>query len=130
MGPGGIFRAARTIPVMDALAHDMRDCCPDALLLNYVNPMAMVCNALQDAGIRSVGLCHGVQTTLDLIAGYTDVPKAEIDFLCAGINHMAWFLRLSTTVATCIRCCVSAWKNRRITRGKRCAGKFSGTPAT
>jgi alpha-galactosidase len=94
MGPGGIFRAARTIPVMDALAHDMRDCCPDALLLNYVNPMAMVCNALQDAGIRSVGLCHGVQTTLDLIAGYTDVPKAEIDFLCAGINHMAWFLRL------------------------------------
>ncbi len=95
MGPGGIFRAARTIPVMDALARDMRDCCPDALLLNYVNPMAMVCNALQDAGINSVGLCHGVQTTLDLIAGYAGVPKQEIDFLCAGINHMAWFLRLS-----------------------------------
>ena len=95
MGPGGIFRAARTIPVMDALARDMRALCPDALLLNYVNPMAMVCNALQDSGIRSVGLCHGVQTTLDLIAGYAGVPKREVDFLCAGINHMAWFLRLS-----------------------------------
>ena len=95
IGPGGIFRAARTIPVMDALVRDMQEVCPGALLLNYVNPMAMVCNALQDTGIQSVGLCHGVQTTLDLIAGYTDVPKADIDYLCAGINHMAWFLQLS-----------------------------------
>ena len=95
MGPGGIFRAARTIPVMLDLARDMRALCPDALLLNYVNPMAMVCLALQESGIRSVGLCHGVQTTLDLIAGYADVPKREIDFLCAGINHMGWFLKLA-----------------------------------
>ena len=95
MGPGGIFRAARTIPVMLDLAQDMKELCPDALLLNYVNPMAMVCTALQESGIRSVGLCHGVQTTLDLIAGYADVPKKEIDFLCAGINHMGWFLKLS-----------------------------------
>ena len=94
LGPGGIFRALRTIPVMRALAADMRECCPDALLLNYVNPMAPVCWALADTGIRYVGLCHGVQTTLDLIAGYIDVPKSEIVYESAGINHMAWFLRL------------------------------------
>lgn len=94
LGVGGIFRALRTIPVMRALAADMREVCPKALLLNYVNPMAMVCWALADTGVRFVGLCHGVQTTLDLIAGYVGVPKAEIDYVCAGINHMGWFLTL------------------------------------
>jgi alpha-galactosidase len=72
----------------------MEELCPDAFLLNYVNPMAMVCWALGTTGIEFVGLCHGVQTTMDLIAGYVDVPKDEIDFLCAGINHMGWFLEL------------------------------------
>ncbi|HOV70038.1 MAG TPA: alpha-glucosidase/alpha-galactosidase, partial [Clostridia bacterium] len=94
MGPGGIFRALRSIPVMDELADDMKELCPNALLLNYVNPMAMMCWALGDKGINFVGLCHGVQTTLDLIAGYVDVPKDQIDFLAAGINHMAWFLEI------------------------------------
>lgn len=95
LGPGGIFRALRTIPVMTELARDMEELCPNALLLNYVNPMAMVMWALSHSPIQAVGLCHGVQTTLDLISGYTDVPKDEIDYLCAGINHMGWFLRLS-----------------------------------
>lgn len=95
MGPGGIFRALRTIPVMMDLAHDMQELCPDAYLLNYVNPMAMVCWALGKVpGLKFVGLCHGVQTTLDLISGYVEVPKDEIDYLVAGINHMAWFLRI------------------------------------
>jgi len=94
LSPGGIFRSLRTIPVMRSVAQDMRECCPNALLLNYVNPMATVCWSLADTGIRYVGLCHGVQTTLDLIAGYTDVPKEEIVYDCAGINHMGWFLRL------------------------------------
>ncbi len=95
MGPGGIFRALRTIPVMLDLAKDMRELCPNAYLLNYVNPMAMVCWALGTIeGLNFVGLCHGVQTTLDLIAGYVDVPKEEIDYLVAGINHMAWFLKI------------------------------------
>lgn len=76
------------------LARDMEELCPNALILQYVNPMAMVCWALGTTSIRFVGLCHGVQTTLDLISGYVDVPKDEIDFLCAGINHMAWFLKL------------------------------------
>ncbi len=94
LGPGGIFRALRTIPVAVDMARDMRELCPKSLLLNYVNPMAMVCWALGGTGVESVGLCHGVQTTLDLISGYAGVPKNEIDYTCAGINHMAWFLRL------------------------------------
>ena len=94
LGPGGIFRALRSIPVMLDLAKDMEELCPEAYLLNYVNPMAIVCWAIGTTKVRFVGLCHGVQTTLDLISGYADVPKEEIDFLCAGINHMGWFLKL------------------------------------
>lgn len=94
LGPGGIFRALRSIPVTLAMAHDMEELCPNAYLLNYVNPMAMICWALGTTKVKFVGLCHGVQTTLDLIAGYVGVPKHEIDFLAAGINHMAWFLKL------------------------------------
>lgn len=94
LGPGGVFRALRSIPVALDMAHDMEELCPKAVLLNYVNPMAMVCWALGTTKVQFVGLCHGVQTTLDLISGYVGVPKEEIDFLCAGINHMAWFLKL------------------------------------
>jgi len=95
MGPGGIFRALRTIPVLIDIAKDMSELCPNAVMLNYANPMAANCWALGTVpGLQFVGLCHGVQTTMDLIAGYTGVPKTEINYLAAGINHMAWFLRL------------------------------------
>ena len=95
MGPGGIFRALRTIPVVVDIAHDIEELCPKALFLNYTNPMAMVCWALGEAtNINFIGLCHGVQTTLDLISRYVEVNKEDIDYLCAGINHMDWFLRL------------------------------------
>jgi alpha-galactosidase len=94
LGPGGIFRALRSIPVALGLAKDMEALCPKALLLNYVNPMAMVCWALGTTPINFVGLCHGVQVSLDLVSGYTGVPKEEIVYLSAGINHMAWFLKL------------------------------------
>ena len=95
LGPGGIFRALRSIPVMIDIAEDMKKYSnKNAILLNYVNPNAPVCWALGETGIQYVGLCHGVQTTLDLIAGYAEVPKEEIDFVCAGINHMGWFLKL------------------------------------
>lgn len=95
LGPGGVFRALRTIPVMMDIARDMQELCPRAYLLNYVNPMAMVCWALGKVeGLQFIGLCHGVQTTLDLISRYVDVPKEEIDALVAGINHMGWFLRI------------------------------------
>ncbi|MCX6971045.1 MAG: alpha-galactosidase [Verrucomicrobia bacterium] len=95
MGPGGVFRALRHIPALLEIANDMREVCPNAILFNYANPMAMCCWALgRVQGLQFVGLCHGVQTTMDLIASYTGVPKDEIDYLCAGINHMGWFLRL------------------------------------
>ncbi len=95
MGPGGIFRAQRHIPALLEIAAEMRELCPNAILFNYANPMAMCCWALGTVeGLQFVGLCHGVQTTMDLIASYTGRPKDEIDFVAAGINHMAWFLRL------------------------------------
>jgi alpha-galactosidase len=95
MGPGGVFRALRHIPALLDIARDMQELCPNAILFNYANPMAMCCWALgRVPGLQFVGLCHGVQTTMDLIASYVGVPKDEIDYLAAGINHMAWFLRL------------------------------------
>jgi len=95
LGPGGIFRGLRTIPVLADIARDMAELCPNAVMLNYANPMAACCLGLGLAtDIPFVGLCHGVQTTLDLIGGYTGTPKEQIDFLCAGINHMGWFLSL------------------------------------
>jgi alpha-galactosidase len=94
LGPGGVFRTLRSIPVMLDLAADMEELCPEAHVLQYVNPMASVCWALGTTKVKFVGLCHGVQTTMDLISGYVGVPKDEIDFLCAGINHMGWFLKL------------------------------------
>lgn len=95
LGPGGVFRAARHIWALMEIANDMRELCPNALLLNYANPMAICCWALGTVpGLQFVGLCHGVQTTMDLIASYTGKPKDEIDFISAGINHMGWFLRL------------------------------------
>ncbi|MFH2068482.1 MAG: alpha-galactosidase [Candidatus Omnitrophota bacterium] len=96
LGPGGVFRGLRTIPVLAEIVKDMEEFCPEALLLNYANPMGACCHALGkiSKGLQFVGLCHGVQTTLDLISRYVNIPKEQIDFLCAGINHMAWFLFL------------------------------------
>jgi len=96
MGPGGLFRALRAIPELMGVARDMEELArPGAVMLQYANPMAVNCLALgKTTGVPFVGLCHGVQTTLDLIAGYVGVPKEEITYTCGGINHMDWFLRL------------------------------------
>jgi alpha-galactosidase len=93
LGPGGVFRALRTIPVLIDLCHDMDDVAPDGLLLNYVNPMAANCLAVDLAtGRPYVGLCHSVQGTGEMLAEWVGVPYEEVVFLCAGINHQAWFL--------------------------------------
>ncbi|MBN1420254.1 MAG: alpha-galactosidase [Planctomycetes bacterium] len=96
LGPGGVFRGLRTIPVLVDIARDMEAVAKrDAIMLQYSNPMAGNCLALGKASsVSFVGLCHGVQTTLDLIARYCGVPKEEITYTCGGINHMDWFLRL------------------------------------
>jgi alpha-galactosidase len=97
LGPGGLFRGLRSIPVLVDIAKDMENLAkPGAVMLQYANPMAANCLALGMATeIPFVGLCHGVQTTLDLIAGYCEVPKEEISYVCGGINHMDWFLKLT-----------------------------------
>lgn len=96
LGPGGVFRGQRHIPVLVGVAKDMKELArPNAIMLQYANPMAGNCLALGKAtDVQFVGLCHGVQTTLTLISGYCGVPKDEITFTCGGINHMDWFLRL------------------------------------
>jgi len=94
LGIGGIMRGLRTIPVYLDMCHDMEALCPDALLMNYVNPMAMVTWAINRAtDIRTVGLCHSVQGTAEQLAHAVDIPIDEINYLSAGINHMAFFLR-------------------------------------
>jgi alpha-galactosidase len=94
LGIGGIMRGLRTIPVLLDLCADMQAVCPDALLLNYVNPMSMLCWAVARATrIKSVGLCHSVQGTASRLAHDLGVPDDEINYLCAGINHMAFYLR-------------------------------------
>jgi alpha-galactosidase len=93
LGPGGVFRALRTIPVLIDLCFDMDDLAPDALLLNYVNPMAAICWAVDVAtGRPHVGLCHSVQGTSEMLARWIGVPYEDVVFHCAGINHQAWFL--------------------------------------
>ena len=95
LGIGGIFRALRTMPVMLALGRDMAELCPQAWLLNYTNPMAMLCWATY-AGTpqqRVVGLCHSVQNTTSELAELVGVPFGEVSFLGAGVNHQAFILR-------------------------------------
>ena len=93
-GPSGIFRAMRTIPVMVNICKDMEELCPTALLLNYTNPMAMLCRAMQgETSIVSSGLCHSVQGTAHMLANWIGAPMDEITYVCAGINHLSWFVK-------------------------------------
>ena len=95
LGVGGIMRGLRTVPVLQAIAADMADCCPDALLLQYVNPMAINCAALTRLApeLTYVGLCHSVQgTAIDLARDLGEAPE-DIDYDCAGINHVAFYTR-------------------------------------
>ncbi|ELZ27115.1 alpha-galactosidase [Halogeometricum pallidum JCM 14848] len=95
IGPGGIFRGLRTIPTMLEMARDIEELCPDALLLNYTNPMSILCEAMFEAtDVETVGLCHSVPHTASAIADYLDVPREELDYWVAGLNHLAWFLEL------------------------------------
>lgn len=96
MGVGGIFRGLRTIPFMLDLADDMKELCPDALLLNYTNPMGILMEATYTAHpeIKSVGLCHSVPHTAREISSYIGVDHNDLLFECSGINHIAWMTRL------------------------------------
>ena len=95
LGVGGVFRALRTIPVINSIARDIATVgAKECLLLNYTNPMAMNCMAVAKAvGIPHVGLCHSVQGTSQQLAGYAGIPYSDVTYLVAGINHMAFFLK-------------------------------------
>ena len=101
LGIGGIFRALRTIPVVLDIARDMEEVCPDALMMNYVNPMAMISWAVQEAhpGLAYVGLCHSVQETAGHLARILNENIADIDYRSAGINHVAFFTRFEKRLA-------------------------------
>ena len=94
-GAAGIFRALRTIPLMLDICKDIERLCPDAIVLNYTNPMAMLCRAMQSKNkdLKITGLCHSVQGTAEMLAGWIKAPFEEIDYVCAGINHQAWYLK-------------------------------------
>jgi alpha-galactosidase len=91
LGPGGIFRGLRSVPALKLVAETMLEICPDALLLNYANPMSVNCWATDLLGVKIVGLCHSVQGTSQLLARELDVPYDEVTYECAGVNHTAWF---------------------------------------
>ena len=91
LGPGGCFRGLRTVEALREVAVTMLEICPDALLLNYANPMSVNCWATDLLGVRVVGLCHSVQGTSQLLAHELGVPYEEVTFDCAGVNHTAWF---------------------------------------
>ncbi|NCA15244.1 MAG: alpha-glucosidase/alpha-galactosidase, partial [Proteobacteria bacterium] len=95
LGPGGVFRGLRTIPVFQSIARDMEALCPHALFINYSNPMNINMWAWsQSTKVRSIGLCHSVQGTAERLARFMGVPFEEMSFWCAGINHQAWYLDL------------------------------------
>lgn len=92
-GPSGIFRALRTIPVMLDICRDIEEVAPRASLLNYTNPMAMLCRAIQrESRVPTTGLCHSVQGTAAMLARWIGAPMSEVTYTCAGINHMAWYV--------------------------------------
>ena len=94
VGPGGVFKALRTAPVLLDICDDIEDVAPDATLLNYTNPMAIACWSIAEAtDVPTLGLCHSVQHTTADLADYIGAPRDSVTGWVAGINHLAWFLR-------------------------------------
>jgi alpha-galactosidase len=96
--PGGIMRCLRTLPVQASIAQSVMEHCPNALVLNYTNPMAMLCEGMMNAapGINLVGLCHSVQNTTKEWAARLGLEYRSIEFACAGLNHQAWITRFTS----------------------------------
>lgn len=88
----GIFRALRNIPLMLEICHDIEECCPNAVFLNYTNPMSMLCGAMQKySNVQVTGLCHSVQGTIKMLSEWLNVPYDEIVYKCMGVNHQAFY---------------------------------------
>ncbi|MBW7459432.1 alpha-glucosidase/alpha-galactosidase, partial [Paenibacillus sepulcri] len=96
MGPGGLFKILRTVPAWLDILKDIEELCPEALILNYTNPMsAVTLSTVKAANIPVVGLCHSIQHTSRQLADYLEVPYEELKWRAGGINHMSWFVELS-----------------------------------
>ena len=92
-GPSGIFRYLRTAPVMLDICRDIEKYCPNAIVLNYTNPMAMLCRTMQsETKVNITGLCHSVQGTAEMLARWIGADMKDVTYLCAGINHQAFYL--------------------------------------
>lgn len=92
-GPAGVFRFLRTAPVMLEICRDIERYCPSAVVLNYTNPMAMLCRYMQEESpVNVTGLCHSVQGTADMLARWIGADRKDIQYTCAGINHTAFYL--------------------------------------
>ncbi len=102
LGIGGIFRGLRTIPVLQAICRDMEEVCPNALLMQYVNPMAINCWAIKELApsLQTVGLCHSVQHTAAHLATCLGENLSDINYISAGINHIAFFLKYEKVMPT------------------------------
>jgi len=95
-GPSGIFRFLRTAPVMLDICRDIEKYCPDAVFCNYTNPMSMLCRLMMsESKTNVVGLCHSIPHTQQMLARWLEIPHQELDYVVAGINHQAWFLKLT-----------------------------------
>jgi len=104
-GPAGVFRFLRTAPVMLDIIRDIEQLCPDAIVLNYTNPMAMLCGYLQrQTKVNVTGLCHSVQGTAETLAGWIGAPMDEIKYKCAGINHQAFYLEFRRNTCDAYPC--------------------------
>lgn len=94
LGPGGLFKGLRTVPVWLEVLKDMERLCPGAIMLNYTNPMSMLCLAGgRTSSIQTVGLCHSVQGSSHILARRAGVDIRDVEWECAGINHLAWFTK-------------------------------------
>jgi alpha-galactosidase len=91
LGPGGVFRGLRTIAVLKDICRDIQDVAPDALIIQYANPMSINCWATNLLGVKTVGLCHSVQGTSRMLIERAGYPYEEVSFKCGGVNHQAWF---------------------------------------
>ena len=106
LGIGGIFRALRTIPVMLDFAADIEAVCPDALLINYTNPLATLTGVmLRATNVKTVGLCHSVQACVPDLLKLLDMDNSikKVQWKIAGMNHMSWLLEITDDGKTCIR---------------------------
>jgi alpha-galactosidase len=130
-GIGGIFRGLRAIPFMQAMVREMRAVCPDALLLNYTNPMSSLTWSVYDAfpEQRVVGLCHNVQYTALALAEYLGVAPERLSYDCDGINHMTWFLRLEVDGKDAYPRCAAPPRTRKYSPATACASSCCASSA-